>query len=102
MHALLASTQDRLSDGGKRRRNKRQGQRWRECFSATRLFLLKIIPCLPVGTHTQTTPTAFSPLTEYLDKGHKSFRSELASGKSGPLGHGSVQGSHIVGEEGSE
>lgn len=65
-------------------------------------FLLKIIPCPPVGTHTQTTPTAFSPLTEYLDKGHKSFRSELASGKSGPRGHVSVQGSHVVGEEGSE
>lgn len=28
----------------------------RECFSVTRLFLLKIIPCFPVGTHTQTSP----------------------------------------------
>jgi len=32
-------------------------------------------------SHTNT-PKAFSPLTEYLNKGDKSFRSELASGKS--------------------
>ncbi len=62
-----------------------------ESFSATRLFLLKIIPCSPVATHTQTTPQPSVPLTEY----HKSFLSGLASGKSGP-GRESVQGSHGV------
>lgn len=30
----------------------------REGFSVTRLFLLEIIPCSPVGTHTQSLPTA--------------------------------------------
>lgn len=39
--------------GGTRGRDR---DRERECFSATRLFLLKIIPCSPVGTHTQTPP----------------------------------------------
>lgn len=34
----------------------RDRDRERACFNDTRLFLLKIIPCSPVGTHTQTTP----------------------------------------------
>lgn len=85
MHALLASTQkDRMSDGRKSRGNKRQGQRWRESFSATRLFLLKIIPCSPVGTHTQTTPQPPVLSLSISRTGDKSFCSELASGQSGP------------------
>lgn len=63
----------------------RQGQRWGECFGVTRLFFYfennPVFPCW--YSHTDT-PTAFSPLTEYLDKGDKSFRSELASGKRRP------------------
>jgi len=48
-------------------------------------------------SHTNT-PTAFSPLIEYLDKGDKSF-GELASGKNG-LGRGVCVRKHGVGEEG--
>lgn len=91
-----------MSDGGKdggRRGRDRDG----ESVSVPQdYFLLKIIPCPPVGTHTQTPSTAFSPLTEDLNKGDKSFCSELASGKSGLEKRGSVQGSRVIGEEGSE
>jgi len=57
MHALLASTQeDRMSDGGKRE-GTRGRDRDRESISVSQdYFLLKIIPCFPVGTHTQTPP----------------------------------------------
>lgn len=55
-----------------------------------------MFPCF--SSHINT-PTAFSPLTDYLDKGEKSFCSELVSRESG-LGRERVQGGHGVGEEG--
>ena len=71
--------------GGKAR-GTRGGDRDGERVSVPQdyFFLLKIIPCSPVGTHTQTT-TQPSVLSLSISRtGDKSFRSELASGQSGP------------------
>ena len=54
-----------------------------------------MFPCW--HSHTNT-PTALCPLAERLDKGEKSFHTELTCGKSRP-GCECVQGSHGVGEE---
>lgn len=55
-----------------------------------------MFPCF--YSHTNT-PTAFSPLTEYLDKGEKSFRSVLVRRESGPVRE-CVRGGHGFGVDG--
>jgi len=84
MHALMASTQeDRMSDGGKGE-GTRGRDRDRESVSVSQDYFIENNPMFPCWYSHTNTPTAFSPLIEYLDKGDKSFHSELASGKSGP------------------
>lgn len=61
-------------------------------------FFIENNPMFPCWYSHTNTPTAFCPLTEYLNKGDKSFHSELARGKSGP-GRKCVQVGHGVGEE---
>lgn len=67
-------------------------------FQCHKIIFIENNPMFPCWYSHTNSPTAFSPLTEYVVKGDKSFRSELASGKSRP-GHECVHGSPVFEEE---
>jgi len=72
-----------MSDGRKRRRDKRQGTEIERVFQCYKIIFIENNPMFPCWYSHTNAPTTFNPLIEYLEKGDKSF-SELASGKSGP------------------
>ena len=100
MHALLASTQkDRMNDGGEKEEEQEAGTEIERVFQCHKIIFIENNPMFPCWYSHTNTPTAPHPLAEYLGKGEKSFRIELASGKSRP-GRECVRGSHGVGEGG--
>lgn len=88
----------------------RQNERWEEKeeareaemeiekeFQCHKIIFIENNPMFPCLYSHTNTPTAFTPLTERLDKRDKSLCGELVSGESGP-GRERVQGSHGVGK----
>lgn len=80
--------------GGKKEAGPEAGtEREREEFQLSQDYLLKIIPCTPVATHTQTPPptasaVAFIPLDPISRSRRQVFRSERARGGREPEGRG--------------
>jgi len=81
-----------MSDGEEKQKEQEAGTEIERVFQYHKIIFIENNPMFPRWYSHTNTPTAFSPLTEHLNKGDKSFRSGLASGKSGP-GRERVQGS---------
>jgi len=77
---------------GEKEKEQEAGTEIERVFQCHKIIFIENNPMFPCWYSHTNTPTAFSPLIEYLDKGDKSFHSELARRKSGP-GRECVQGS---------
>lgn len=77
---------------GEKEKEQEAGTEIERVFQYHKIIFIENNPMFPRWYSHTNTPSAVSPLTECLNKGDKSFCSDLASGKSRP-GCESVQGS---------